>query len=159
MILSFPPSHTHTHTYTQQKEVERRRRETINEGINELKTIVPNCDKNKGSILKQAVKYINELKQAESTNIEKWTLEKLLNDQAMQGVRVELEGWRNVAEERERERDLAREEVWRLRGLVRELGGVGGDVVGVEEEVGGGGTHKRLAEGVLSEVEVKRRKI
>ncbi|TGZ76473.1 hypothetical protein EX30DRAFT_312406 [Ascodesmis nigricans] len=66
------------------KEVERRRRETINEGINELAKIVPNCEKNKGSILQRAVQYIMQLKEAETTNIEKWTLEKLLTEQAIQ---------------------------------------------------------------------------
>ncbi|KAK6601298.1 helix-loop-helix DNA-binding domain-containing protein [Botrytis cinerea] len=44
------------------KEVERRRRETINEGINELAKI---------------------LKENETQNIEKWTLEKLLTEQAI----------------------------------------------------------------------------
>ncbi|KAI7828719.1 hypothetical protein BC939DRAFT_380747, partial [Gamsiella multidivaricata] len=43
------------------KEVERRRRETINAGINDLAQMIPNSDKNKGSILRQAVKYIQEL--------------------------------------------------------------------------------------------------
>ncbi|KKY19185.1 putative hlh dna binding protein [Phaeomoniella chlamydospora] len=43
------------------KEVERRRRETINDGINEIAKIVPGCEKNKGSILQRAVSYINEL--------------------------------------------------------------------------------------------------
>ncbi|KAF2397050.1 hypothetical protein EJ06DRAFT_482468 [Trichodelitschia bisporula] len=65
------------------KEVERRRRETINEGINELAKIVPGCEKNKGSILQRAVQYITQLKDNESQNIEKWTLEKLLLDQAI----------------------------------------------------------------------------
>ncbi|KAE9973145.1 hypothetical protein EG328_004598 [Venturia inaequalis] len=65
------------------KEVERRRRETINEGINELAKIVPGCEKNKGSILQRAVQYIGQLKDAEGTNLEKWTLEKLLLDQAI----------------------------------------------------------------------------
>ncbi|KIV99915.1 uncharacterized protein PV09_08442 [Verruconis gallopava] len=65
------------------KEVERRRRETINEGINELAKIVPGCEKNKGSILQRAVQYIGQLKEAETTNLEKWTLEKLLLDQAI----------------------------------------------------------------------------
>ena len=41
--------------------VERRRRETINEGINEIAKIVPGCEKNKGSILQRAVSYITEL--------------------------------------------------------------------------------------------------
>jgi hypothetical protein len=63
--------------------VERRRRETINEGINELAKIVPGCEKNKGSILQRAVQYIGQLKDAEGTNLEKWTLEKLLLDQAI----------------------------------------------------------------------------
>lgn len=65
------------------KEVERRRRETINEGINELAKIVPGCEKNKGSILQRAVQFITELKEIEAQNIEKWTLEKLLTEQAI----------------------------------------------------------------------------
>jgi hypothetical protein len=63
--------------------VERRRRETINEGINDLAHIVPGCEKNKGSILQRAVAYISQLKENEQKNIEKWTLEKLLLDQAI----------------------------------------------------------------------------
>ncbi|KAK3625671.1 basic helix-loop-helix protein [Elasticomyces elasticus] len=65
------------------KEVERRRRETINEGINELAKIVPGCEKNKGSILARAVQFITQLKENETQNIEKWTLEKLLTEQAI----------------------------------------------------------------------------
>lgn len=65
------------------KEVERRRRETINEGINELSKIVPGCEKNKGSILQRAVSFITQLKENEAQNIEKWTLEKLLTEQAI----------------------------------------------------------------------------
>jgi len=65
------------------KEVERRRRETINEGINELAKLVPGCEKNKGSILQRAVQFITQLKENESQNIEKWTLEKLLTEQAI----------------------------------------------------------------------------
>lgn len=65
------------------KEVERRRRETINEGINELAKIVPGCEKNKGSILQRAVQYIQQLKENEAANIEKWTLEKILTEQAI----------------------------------------------------------------------------
>lgn len=65
------------------KEVERRRRETINEGINELAKIVPNCEKNKGSILQRAVQFIQQLKENEANNIEKWSFEKLLTEQAI----------------------------------------------------------------------------
>lgn len=43
------------------KEVERRRRETINAGINDLAACIPNPDKNKGQILRQAVKYIQSI--------------------------------------------------------------------------------------------------
>jgi len=86
------------------KEVERRRRETINDGISELAKIVPNCEKNKGSILARAVQYILQLKENESHNIEKWTLDKLLTDQAMaelqatnEKLKVELErAWREA---------------------------------------------------------------
>jgi hypothetical protein len=49
--------------------VERRRRETINEGINELAKIVPGCEKNKGSILQRAVQFITQLKENEQQNI------------------------------------------------------------------------------------------
>ena len=63
--------------------VERRRRETINEGINELAKIVPGCEKNKGQILARAVQFITQLKDNETQNIEKWTLEKLLTEQAI----------------------------------------------------------------------------
>lgn len=92
--------------------VERRRRETINEGINELAKIVPGCEKNKGSILQRAVTFINQLKENEQQNIEKWTLEKLLTEQAITELSAsndklkqecerlyrELETWKRVAQ-------------------------------------------------------------
>ena len=71
--------------------VERRRRETINEGINELAKIVPGCEKNKGSILQRAVQYITQLRDNETRNIEKWTLEKMLTDQALSEVTGSLD--------------------------------------------------------------------
>ncbi|TPX14297.1 uncharacterized protein E0L32_005493 [Thyridium curvatum] len=94
------------------KEVERRRRETINEGINELAKIVPGCEKNKGSILQRAVAFITQLKENETQNIEKWTLEKLLTEQAIAELSAsneklkgeverlyrELETWKRVAQ-------------------------------------------------------------
>jgi len=46
------------------KEVERRRRENINAGINDLASVIPNPDKNKGAILRQAVKYIQTIQEA-----------------------------------------------------------------------------------------------
>jgi len=94
------------------KEVERRRRETINEGINELAKIVPGCEKNKGQILQRAVEFISQLKENESQNIEKWTLEKLLTEQAIselsdsndklksecESLFRELEAWKKLAQ-------------------------------------------------------------
>ncbi|KAJ1942736.1 basic helix-loop-helix protein [Linderina pennispora] len=65
------------------KEVERRRREVINQGIDRLAELVPSAEKNKGRILAQAVEYIHRLKATEAKNIEKWTIEKLLADQAI----------------------------------------------------------------------------
>ena len=42
----------------------------------------------KGAILSRAVQYIHQLKENEARNIEKWTLEKLLMDQAMGDLQV-----------------------------------------------------------------------
>lgn len=64
------------------KEVERRRRETINDGINDLAKLIPDGEKNKGRVLQRAVQYIHHLKQQDAANMEKWTLEKLLCEQA-----------------------------------------------------------------------------
>jgi len=89
------------------KEVERRRRDTINAGINELAKIVPGCEKNKGSILNRAVQYIQQLKENEATNIEKWTLEKLLTDQAIQELQSQV--------------DMVKAENGRLRDELEEL--------------------------------------
>jgi len=49
--------------------VERRRREAINEGINQIARLVPNCDKNKGAILQRAIEYILQL-QEDKKNVE-----------------------------------------------------------------------------------------
>jgi len=89
------------------KEVERRRRDTINAGINELAKIVPGCEKNKGSILNRAVQYIQQLKENEAANIEKWTLEKLLTDQAIQELQSQV--------------DMFKSENGRLRDELEEL--------------------------------------
>lgn len=66
--------------------VERRRRETINEGINELAKIVPGCEKNKGSILQRAVTYIMQLKTNKEKQVENYTLEKVVMEQAIAEV-------------------------------------------------------------------------
>ncbi|KAF7297318.1 BHLH domain-containing protein [Mycena indigotica] len=100
------------------KEVERRRRGNINEGINELGRIVPSGsgEKAKGAILARAVQYIHHLKENEARNIEKWTLEKLLMDQAMGDLQVQLDEIRRMWEEERLGRQRAEAELETLRG-------------------------------------------
>jgi len=100
------------------KEVERRRRGNINEGINELGRIVPNGsgEKAKGAILSRAVQYIHHLKENEARNIEKWTLEKLLMDQAMGDLQAQLEEVRRMWDEERAGRQRAENELEVLRG-------------------------------------------
>ncbi|KAG7443270.1 uncharacterized protein BT62DRAFT_903812 [Guyanagaster necrorhizus] len=100
------------------KEVERRRRGNINEGINELGRIVPNGsgEKAKGAILSRAVQYIHHLKENEARNIEKWTLEKLLMDQAMGDLQAQLEEMRRMWDEERMGRQRAESELETLKG-------------------------------------------
>ncbi|EMD34944.1 hypothetical protein CERSUDRAFT_54127 [Gelatoporia subvermispora B] len=101
------------------KEVERRRRGNINEGINELGRIVPSGsgEKAKGAILSRAVQYIHHLKENEARNIEKWTLEKLLMDQAMGDLQAQLEEMRRMWEEERVARQRLETELQVLRGM------------------------------------------
>lgn len=105
-----------------QKEVERRRRGNINEGINELGRIVPSGsgEKAKGAILSRAVQYIHHLKENEARNIEKWTLEKLLMDQAMGDLQAQLEEVRRLWEEERVARQRLEAELDVLRGVTRD---------------------------------------
>ncbi|THH04247.1 hypothetical protein EW145_g5663 [Phellinidium pouzarii] len=100
------------------KEVERRRRGNINEGINELARIVPNGtgEKAKGAILSRSVQYIHHLKENEARNIEKWTLEKLLMDQAMGDLQAQLEEVRRMWEDETKRREKAEAEIAALKG-------------------------------------------
>ncbi|KAG6861810.1 hypothetical protein C0995_011691 [Termitomyces sp. Mi166 len=102
------------------KEVERRRRGNINEGINELGRIVPNGsgEKAKGAILSRAVQYIHHLKENEARNIEKWTLEKLLMDQAMGDLQTQLEEMKKMWEAEREGRARAEAELEALRGAM-----------------------------------------
>lgn len=104
------------------KEVERRRRGNINEGINELARIIPNGqgDKAKGAVLARAVQYVRQMKENEQRTVEKWTMEKLMHDQAI----VELQMKCNETEEKWKEEKTRREElegeVTRLKKLLGE---------------------------------------
>jgi hypothetical protein len=56
---------------------------------------VPGCEKNKGSILARAVQFITQLKDNETQNIEKWTLEKLLTEQAISELSTSCDKLKN----------------------------------------------------------------
>ncbi|KAF8181051.1 hypothetical protein BJ912DRAFT_854933, partial [Pholiota molesta] len=124
------------------KEVERRRRGNINEGINELGRIVPSGsgEKAKGAILSRAVQYIHHLKENEARNIEKWTLEKLLMDQAMGDLQAQLEEVKRLWEEERMVRTRLEAEIEVLRGMQ------GMPPAGGKDE-GAGGTKRRSEEG------------
>lgn len=65
------------------KEVERRRRETINNAIRELQELVPTTHTNKAQIIRKASEFIKKLKEKEESLVNKWTLEKIITDQAI----------------------------------------------------------------------------
>ncbi|KAJ5619228.1 hypothetical protein N7510_003212 [Penicillium lagena] len=65
------------------KEVERRRREAINEGINQIARLVPNCDKNKGAILQRAIEYICQLQEEKKSMDERFEQHSLTANHAI----------------------------------------------------------------------------
>lgn len=89
--------------------------------------IVPNGsgEKAKGAILSRAVQYIHHLKENEARNIEKWTLEKLLMDQAMGDLQSQLDEMRRLWEEERLGRQRLESELEVLRGGGRSGGGGG----------------------------------
>ena len=114
--------------------VERRRRETINEGINELSKIVPGCEKNKGSILQRAVQFITQLKDNETQNLEKWTLEKLLLDQAITELSSSCDRLKAEAQQAKQEAEMWKRACSEHGIVPEEYKGKG--------ESGGGGEHE-----------------
>ncbi|KAL1984739.1 hypothetical protein VTN96DRAFT_8772 [Rasamsonia emersonii] len=78
------------------KEVERRRRETINEGINQIAQLVPNCDKNKGAILQRAIEYIVQLHEEKKQMNSRWeqtqmTTSHAINEISAQNAKLKAE--------------------------------------------------------------------
>lgn len=142
-----------------QKEVERRRRGNINEGINELGRIVPSGsgEKAKGAILARAVQYIHHLKENEARNIEKWTLEKLLMDQAMGDLQAQLEEIKRLWEEERMVRTRLEAELDVLRSMNGISGGAsaaaGSSVAASKDENSAAGTKRRSPEGIITEGE------
>ena len=103
--------------------VERRRRETINEGINELAKVVPGCEKNKGSILARAVQYIHDLRARDRSGSEKRTFETSVLEQAVaeltavnKDLQAQLRGRIEEGERLRGENEGLRAEVRGLRG-------------------------------------------
>ncbi|KAI5954988.1 CBF1 [Candida jiufengensis] len=93
------------------KEVERRRREAINLGIKELADLIPTRDTNKTQILQRAAEYIKRLKENENNNIEKWTLEKLLTEQAVSELSASNEKLKSELERAYREIEHLKEQL------------------------------------------------
>lgn len=84
--------------------------------------------------MQRAAEYIQELKDSESSNIEKWTLEKLLSDQALSESKGEVELYRGCLEGIEEECEDLRKEVERLGALLTvATEGNGGIVNGVAD--------------------------
>lgn len=109
--------------------VERRRREAINEGINALGALVPNCEKNKGSILQKAVSYINELRAQAAESGQRKVMEKTVLDQAVHeltAINSNLQDQMRIAMEKndrlEMERERLERENERFRMKIKELG-------------------------------------
>ncbi|GAA5834847.1 hypothetical protein JCM5353_004898 [Sporobolomyces roseus] len=112
------------------KEVERRRRETINQGLDQLQALLPPPPpplvppgtpgaqrQNKSDILGHAINHIKEMRQSAQVDYNTWTLEKLLKDQEIK------KGQQEIAS--------LKEENMALRKRLQELEGSG--------EQGGGG--------------------
>lgn len=76
------------------KEVERRRREVINEGIENLAKLIPSPDKNKGAILTGAIRYIQELQ----AKIEAFDNERRIFDLTQQELTKRNEALRDSAQ-------------------------------------------------------------
>ncbi|KAL1922806.1 uncharacterized protein VTP21DRAFT_9182 [Calcarisporiella thermophila] len=99
------------------KEVERRRRETINEGINELAKIVPGCEKNKGLILQRAVGYIQQLKEEHASVMQKQTLDRLMAEQTVSDLTRQLETFKQSNRQLAEENAQLQAENARLRAI------------------------------------------
>ena len=72
-------------------------------------------DKAKGAILSRAVTYIRQLKENEARNIEKWTLEKLLMDQARGELQATIDETRRRWDEERAKAQTLEAEVADLR--------------------------------------------
>ena len=73
--------------------VERRRREVINEGIENIAKIVPGVEKNKGAILQRTFEYVQELLNEKN----KWVDERATYDIAIKELTSRLDRMKEMA--------------------------------------------------------------
>ena len=72
------------------KLVEKRRRQEIADGIKELSDLMPCSEKKKGAIIHKAANYIRELKALNKANLEKWEIQKLIYEQAIEHLQNQI---------------------------------------------------------------------
>ncbi|CAO3587405.1 unnamed protein product [Absidia cylindrospora] len=80
-------------------EVERRRRETINDYINELALMIGTEHRQKGAILRTTVAHIKSQKEQHDADTKKWALEKLVAEQTIRELQDEMEEYKSRYEE------------------------------------------------------------
>ncbi len=105
------------------KEVERRRRESINQAIKELRELLPTQNSNKSQTIKRAAEYIRRLRENENANIEKWTLEKLITDQAVNELANSNEKLKSELEKAYREIELWKKHLFEAKDTIEKLKG------------------------------------
>ncbi|KAJ3342530.1 basic helix-loop-helix protein [Gonapodya sp. JEL0774] len=130
------------------KEVERRRRVNINKGMEALVAALPETgEKAKSKILQRAANHIADLKQAQAALVEKTTLERLMLEQTineltvqLDSARMELEDLRSKYEQVTDENMLYKQEVARIQGELNngqaDFANLGGHDGYLEESVG-----------------------
>ncbi|CCE63833.1 hypothetical protein TPHA_0F03530 [Tetrapisispora phaffii CBS 4417] len=104
------------------KEVERRRRENINTAISKLSELLPVKESSKATTLARAAEYIQKLKETESANIEKWTLQKLVNDQNSNRLISTNEKLQEELGNAYKEIESLKKSVSKYKGRLKELG-------------------------------------
>lgn len=104
------------------KEVERRRRESINNAISELQLLISTDETNKAAIIRKACQYILDLKEKSINRVNKWTLEKIITDQAISELANSNEKLKSELEKAYREIELHRTEFENFAELLSKQG-------------------------------------
>lgn len=68
-----------------------------------MSNLVPGADKNKSKIINQAAEYIAALKTTEASNLEKWTLDKLMTDKTIRELNQEADRLREEVDRRDKQ--------------------------------------------------------